>query len=98
GFFGKFYLIQAAVAADLAWLAVVMMINSIISIPYYWGVVRTMYLTEAEDKAPLAAPASLRWAAGIGVRGVLVLGVFPDAFMQLVNAVQVVPVLLSAAF
>src|SRR5690606_36762363 len=31
GFFGKFYLIQAAVAADLAWLAVVMMINSIIS-------------------------------------------------------------------
>lgn len=98
GFFGKFYLIQAAVAADLAWLAVVMMINSIISIPYYWGVVRTMYLTEAEDKAPLAAPASLRWAAVIGVLGVLVLGVFPDAFVQLVNAVQVVPVLLSAAF
>src|SRR5690606_35505044 len=42
GFFGKFYLIRAAVGANLTWLAVVMMINSIISIPYYWGVVRTM--------------------------------------------------------
>src|SRR5690606_38013338 len=72
GFFGKFSLIQAAVAADLTLLAVVMMINSIISIPYYWGVVRTMYLAEAEDKEPLPAPAGLRWAAVIGLAGTLV--------------------------
>ncbi|HEY8418781.1 MAG TPA: NADH-quinone oxidoreductase subunit N [Limnochordales bacterium] len=98
GFFGKFYLIQAAVAADLTWLAVVMMINSIISIPYYWGVVRTMYLTEAEDKEPLPAPAGLRWAAVIGLAGTLVLGLFPDTVVQIVSAVQVAPQWLLAAF
>jgi len=98
GFFGKFYLIQAAVAADLTWLAVVMMINSIISIPYYWGVVRTMYLAEAEDKEPLPAPAGLRWAAVIGLAGTLVLGLFPDAVVQIVSAVQVAPELFLAAF
>src|SRR5690606_3973901 len=91
GFFGKFYLIRAAVGANLTWLAVVMMINSIISIPYYWGVVRTMYLIEAEDKAPLAVPAGLRWAAVIGLAGTLILGLFPDTVVQIVSAVQVAP-------
>src|SRR5690606_27308169 len=98
GFFGKFYLIQAAVGADLTWLAVVMMINSIISIPYYWGVVRTMYLREADDKAPLPAPAGLRWAAVIGLAGTLILGLFPDTVVQIVSAVQVAPAWLLTAF
>lgn len=97
GFFGKFYLIQAAVGANLTWLAVVMMINSIISIPYYWGIVRTMYLREAEEKAPLEVPAGLRWAAVIGLVGTLVLGLFPDAVVQIVSAVQVAPAWLLAA-
>ncbi|HLS89406.1 MAG TPA: NADH-quinone oxidoreductase subunit N [Sphingobacteriaceae bacterium] len=98
GFFGKFYLIRAAVGANLTWLAVVMMINSIISIPYYWGVVRTMYLIEAEDKAPLAVPAGLRWAAVIGLAGTLILGLFPDTVVQIVSAVQVAPAWLLTAF
>ncbi len=98
GFFGKFYLIQAAVGANLTWLAVVMMINSVISIPYYWGVVRTMYLRDAEEKAPLSVPAGVRWAAVIGLAGTLVLGLFPDAVVQIVSAVHVVPTWLWTAF
>ncbi|MFS8543085.1 MAG: NADH-quinone oxidoreductase subunit N [Limnochordales bacterium] len=98
GFFGKFYLIRAAVGANLTWLAVVMMINSIISIPDYWGVVRTMDLAEAEDKEPLPAPAGLRWAAVIGLAGTLILGLFPDTVVQIVSAVQVAPAWLLTAF
>lgn len=56
GFFGKFYLIKAAVGADMAWLAVVLVINSAVSAGYYYGIVRRMYLTESPDQTP-ATPA-----------------------------------------
>ncbi len=95
GFFGKFYLFQAAVAEGMAWLALVMVINSMVSIPYYWGVVQTMYLREGEAKEPLPAPAGVRWTAALGLAATLALGLFPDQVVQLVSAIQVVPALLT---
>lgn len=95
GFFGKFYLFQAAVAEGLAWLALVMVINSMVSIPYYWGVVQTMYLRDGEETQALTAPAGVRWTAAIGLAVTLALGLFPDQVVQIVNAVSVVPALLT---
>src|SRR5690606_23483800 len=77
GFFGKFYLFQSAVAADLSWLAIIMVINSAISVPYYFGLIRQMYLVEAADPTPVTAPSHLRWALAITLVGTLVLGLFP---------------------
>lgn len=98
GFFGKFYLFQAAVGEGLAWLALIMVVNSIISIPYYWGIVQTMYLREGESTETLAAPAGVRWTAAIGLAATLVLGLFPEQVVQIVNAIQVVPSLLTGGF
>lgn len=95
GFFGKFYLFQAAVQEGMAWLAIVMVVNSIISIPYYWGVVRTMYLQEHEQPAPLRAPAGVLWTAAIGLVVTVALGLFPEQVIQVVNAIQVVPTMLA---
>lgn len=91
GFFGKFFLYQAAVSNGMAWLALIVVVNSIISVPYYWGVVRTIYLTDTEDVTPMVAPAGVRLALIIGLVGTLVLGLFPDQVIQVVNAIQVVP-------
>jgi len=55
GFFGKFYLFMAAVESGLVWLAVVMVVNSAISVGYYYGVVRNMYLRAAGDEARAGA-------------------------------------------
>lgn len=95
GFFGKFYLFQAAVAEGLPWLALAMVLNSVISIPYYWGVVQTMYLRDGEQAEPLPAPGGLRWAAAIGFVATVVLGLFPDQAVQLVSAVHVLPALVA---
>jgi NADH-quinone oxidoreductase subunit N len=47
GFIGKFYLIDAAVAGDYAWLGVVIVIGSMVSLAYYLKVIAAMWMQEA---------------------------------------------------
>ena len=56
GFLGKLYILQSAVEADLAWLAILMVITSVVSAFYYLRVVVNMFMVEpAEADAPAAA-------------------------------------------
>lgn len=51
GFIGKVYLFAAVVEGGLWWLAVVGVLNSAVSLYYYWRIVRTMYLEDPEEGA-----------------------------------------------
>lgn len=55
GFVGKFYLFTAAIEANLVWLAVVGIINSVISLFYYMRVVKAMFFAAPEGAHPLPA-------------------------------------------
>jgi NADH-quinone oxidoreductase subunit N len=44
GFIGKFYLIDAAVAGDYAWLGIVIVVGSMISLAYYLRVIAVMWM------------------------------------------------------
>jgi NADH-quinone oxidoreductase subunit N len=57
GFIGKFYLIKAAVSGDYAWLAVFIVVGSMISLGYYLKVVAAIWMTPASDGAELVVPA-----------------------------------------
>lgn len=46
GFIGKVYLFKAVVARDLWWLAVIGVLNSVVSLYYYVRIVKTMYLDD----------------------------------------------------
>jgi NADH-quinone oxidoreductase subunit N len=94
GFFGKFYLFAAAVEANMAWLAVVMVINSAISVGYYYGLVRQMYLAGdvagAEDHggaeggapAPTEATSTVQGTPLVGLAlGLAVVAVFVLGFL-----------------
>ncbi|MDQ3722545.1 MAG: NADH-quinone oxidoreductase subunit N, partial [Actinomycetota bacterium] len=59
GFIGKFYLIDAAVDGDYTWLAVFIVIGSMISLAYYLKVIAAIWMTPAEADAGAAAPATL---------------------------------------
>ena len=52
GFMGKFYLIDAAVAGDYAWLGVVIVIGSVVSLAYYLRVVAVMWMGSYEVELP----------------------------------------------
>ena len=84
GFAGKFYLFSAAVDAGYVGLAVIGVLNSVISVYYYLGVLVQMYM--AEGTRPIDAPATRPYLlATILVAGVatLLLGVFPSGAMEL---------------
>jgi NADH-quinone oxidoreductase subunit N len=51
GFIGKFQLIEALVSGDYTWLAIVLVIGSMISLGYYLRVVATIWM-----RPPVAAP------------------------------------------
>ena len=74
---GKLFLFNAAVNADLAWLAVVGVVNSVVSAYYYMGIVRTMYMREPAEPRRIGAPVTAWVAMGVATAGVAVLGVWP---------------------
>jgi NADH:ubiquinone oxidoreductase subunit 2 (subunit N) len=86
GFFGKFYIFGAAVDNGLLWLAIVGVVNSVVSLYYYVGVIRAMYLMPAPSPDPVPEPAALGVALGIAAFGTIVVGLFPQPFLTLVGA------------
>ena len=58
GFFGKYFLITAAIGSGLTWLAIALVITSVISAGFYLRVIMTMYMKEAADDA---APIGSNW-------------------------------------
>lgn len=86
GFIGKLYLFSAAIQSDLVWLVLVGVINSAISIYYYFRVVKMMYVApsddaEVGDDVPL--PAAPRLALYISGLGILFLGLLPGPIIEL---------------
>jgi NADH-quinone oxidoreductase subunit N len=64
GFIGKFFLIDAAVAGDYAWLGIVIVVGSMISLAYYLRVVATMWMDPTEVHLPTVPPRLARPVAG----------------------------------
>ncbi|HEY8582710.1 MAG TPA: NADH-quinone oxidoreductase subunit N [Capillimicrobium sp.] len=70
GFIGKFFLIDAAVAGDYAWLGVVIVLGSAISLGYYLRVIAAMWMRDAPRAAPVLAGGSAEVPAeDVGVHG-----------------------------
>lgn len=58
GFFGKFYIFQDALAADLVPLAIVLAVNSAISVYYYLGLARSAFVEEETEPSDSPQPMS----------------------------------------
>jgi proton-translocating NADH-quinone oxidoreductase chain N len=86
GFFGKFYIFGAAISNGLGWLAVVGIANSVVALYYYVNVIRVMYLVPAPTAEPVRESPALSLALGITALGTLIVGLFPQPFVNLVGA------------
>jgi len=78
GFTGKFYLFSAAVKAGYVGLALIGVLNSVVSMYYYARVLVKMYMVEDERPvAPLAERPYLFVTILIAVAGTVLLGILP---------------------
>jgi NADH-quinone oxidoreductase subunit N len=64
GFIGKFYLIDASVAGDYAWLGIVIVVGSMISLVYYLRVIAVMWMGRVEIDLPTIPPRRVKPVGG----------------------------------
>jgi NADH-quinone oxidoreductase subunit N len=83
GFFAKFSVLQAVVAAGYLWLAIVAVLFSLIGAFYYLRVVKVMYFDAPADETPLTAPLDMRILISANGLAVAFLGIFPQVIMSL---------------
>ena len=74
GFFGKFYVLKAAVDAGMSWLAVAGVIASVIGAFYYLRIVFYMYFG-AEQEGAESNMAPVQWLALMAVSVILLAGI-----------------------
>jgi NADH-quinone oxidoreductase subunit N len=85
GFWAKLYIFNAGVRADLVWLVMIGVLNTIVSAYYYLGVVRQMFLGDSEEREPFRVSPSIGISVGVATIGVFVFGVLPS---PLISAAQ----------
>jgi NADH-quinone oxidoreductase subunit N len=87
GFIGKFYLIDAAVSGDYAWLGIAIVIGSVVSLGYYLRVVAVMWMGEVEVALPSMPRRRVKPVAGWS----------PEADVRAQPEVAVIAILFAAA-
>lgn len=84
GFFGKFYVFQAALNSHLVWLTIIGLLNSAIAAYYYLKILVAVYMREPTGAmSELQRPStSLQIALWLSAAGVLLLGIFPSTLLS----------------
>jgi NADH-quinone oxidoreductase subunit N len=90
GFFGKFLLFKSAIEQGSAyyWLIVVAIVGVVISLYYYFGVIRAIYwAAEPTNLSPIQVSLPTRLSLAACVIGMLYLGVYPATVLRLTDTV-----------
>lgn len=86
GFIGKFYIFMGSIEGGNIWLATVMMITSVISYYYYFGLMRQMFLRPAADRAkPLKTPLGTGIVLVFCLAGTILLGIVPQIAFDFIH-------------
>jgi NADH-quinone oxidoreductase subunit N len=93
GFFGKFLLLKAVIQAAQTTgnhgyycLAFTALAGVIISLYYYFGVVRAIYWSkDAQDLSPIPLSAPTKFSIWVCLAGIFWIGIFPDTVLNLAN-------------
>lgn len=82
GFWAKLYVFWAAVDRGLYWLAFLGAVLTVVALYYYLQVARRMYIDAPTRPEPIPVPGALKAAIGVCAFGVVVMGVYPEPWVQ----------------
>jgi NADH-quinone oxidoreductase subunit N len=83
GFLGKYYIFWSLIEAHQYTLAVIATLYAAVAIYYYFRIVKSMFVSEARDKEPMATSFGMRVALAVSGVMTLVIGIYPEPFLRL---------------
>lgn len=83
GFLGKYFIFLSLIQTHHYGLAVIATLYVAVAIYYYFKVVRSMFIREEGDRAPLALSGGLRFALVLSGIMTLAIGIYPEPFLQM---------------
>jgi NADH-quinone oxidoreductase subunit N len=83
GFMGKLFVFGAAIQRQMFGLAVVGIINSVVSVYYYYAIMREMLFGEAGEAQPVQTGPALHAVVAINAIMVLVIALYAEPFIEL---------------
>lgn len=87
GFTAKFMVFRAAVNEGFVWLAVIGVVNSLISVFYYVRVIYVLYMRPLPERRPdYGFSFAICAAASIAALGTLLLGIYPTAVLAVAQS------------
>jgi NADH-quinone oxidoreductase subunit N len=91
GFFGKFLLIKSALAAGSAHpsfyaLVAIALVGVVISLRYYFGIVKAIYWSAAKDQAGLPLSKAATATVFACIAGILFIGIYPNPLIKAAEA------------
>jgi NADH-quinone oxidoreductase subunit N len=84
GFWAKIFIFTVAIDAGGIgpWLAAAMVLNSVVSVAYYFAVPKAMIFTAADDERPLRPPALVTAVVGLALVAITAAFFWPDLFAR----------------
>lgn len=82
GFWAKFLVLFAAIENHSYFLAVLLILNSLIAAYYYLRIIRVMYFKEPKTHEVRAKSVGLQVVLILGTAGIFIFGIFPDLILN----------------
>ncbi|MDP3980377.1 MAG: NADH-quinone oxidoreductase subunit N [Chlamydiota bacterium] len=87
GFVGKFFLFAAAIQSGYITLAIIGFMTSVVSLYYYMGPVKAMYMSDDTSEGILHPHWAITLTLIICLAGTLVIGIIPNRIINIINGV-----------
>jgi NADH-quinone oxidoreductase subunit N len=83
GFLGKYYIFLSLIEARQYTLAIIATLYAAVAIYYYFRIVKSMFVSDLQEKAPMATSFGMRVALAVSGVMTLAIGIYPEPFLQL---------------
>ncbi len=93
GFVGKLTLFTATIDGGFGWLAVVAVVNTVVSLFYYLRVIGPMYLSRDEpaEAAPAVLGPAAAWGSGMALAAVVGVGLLAEPILTALDGARLLP-------
>lgn len=85
GFMAKFMIFMVSIEQSSFWLAIIMVLTSVVSYFYYFGIIRQMFMRAGESDQPIRLPYGVGIVIVVCLVGTILLGIWPSDVLEILQ-------------